>query len=729
MSDNYLVEVNRFGFSADSIEDVRRNALASNHWPVVYVLSSGDSDLAYVGETTDALTRMSAHLKNADKARLNILHLICSERFNKSATLDIESSLIKYLAADGKYSLLNGNLGLVDHNYFQKDEVYAQIFKNIWNKLLAEGVARHSLNSIDNSDLFKYSPYKSLSPDQRQGLIGILNALQDDKIKDVIIRGGAGTGKSILAIYLFKLLYSDSVETKFREFSGEEAEICTLVDKIKSRFRNLKMALVVPMSSFRGTLKKAFKEIPGLKPSMVIAPAELAKQQYDIVLVDESHRLRRRVNLGAYFGAFDRACDSLGFDKYTSSELDWVRKQSTKSLFFYDENQVIKPSDTSADDFSVLMSKSSTQTHLLMSQFRARGGNSYVEFLDSLFNMKLGPGKKYFSKNYELNVFDSLDLMVSAIRKKNAACGLSRLIAGYSWPWISKNDNSLYDIEIDGTKLRWNTTNTDWINSAHAIDEVGCIHTTQGYDLNYAGIIFGEEISFDRDQNAIVIDKSKYHDRNGRQGITDSEELKKYILNIYRTIMLRGIRGTFVYACDKELRDYLAEHIPMHASSAEIKKENTVELKPFVNSVPFYDLKVAAGDFSSLQAAEHKEWVAVPDDVIVSENLFACRVVGESMNRIIPNNSVALFRFERGGSRNGKIVLVEHSTVIDGDSGSHYTVKEYQSFKLEDVGGWHNQKILLKPRSYDESFEPIELTEDQSSHYRVVGEFVRVLDD
>jgi hypothetical protein len=98
------------------------------------------------------------------------------------------------------------------------------------------------------------------------------------------------------------------------------------------------------------------------------------------------------------------------------------------------------------------------------------------------------------------------------------------------------------------------------------------------------------------------------------------------------------------------------------------------------------------------------------------------------MNRVIPNNSICLFRSERGGSRNGKIVLVEHSDAIDGDTGSNYTVKEYQSIKREGEGGWEHKEISLIPKSNDPSFEPIVLTEGQSSSYRVIGEFVRVLE-
>ena len=726
MSHEHLVEVNRYTFSLETMEGIRSNAYASNYWPLVYVLSDGTKEQAYIGETTDTLTRMNTHMKHNDKSQLTSVHLITSERFNKSATLDIESALIKYMAADGKYSLLNGNLGLVDHNYYQKSELYDHIFKEVWNKLRSEGVVEHSLESINNSDLFKYSPYKSLSYDQRQGLLGIMYALLDEKIDTLVIQGGAGTGKSILAIFLFKLLQSEESDLNFREFSTEEAELRDVLLHLRRLYNKPKMALVVPMTSFRNTLKKAFRNINGLSAEMVISPSELAKKTYDIVLVDESHRLRKRTNLGAYYGSFDKACEVLGFDKNTCSEVDWVCKQARKAVFFYDESQSIKPSDANPERFHELKTATTTQVQRLVSQFRVRGGNSYVEFLDELLSVRVQSEKKFSSKNYEFALFDSIDTMIKVIQEKNQQFGLSRLIAGYSWPWISKKDSSLFDIEIEGRPLRWNSTNTDWINSEKSVEEVGCIHTTQGYDLNYAAIIFGKEITYNKALNEITINAGQYFDRNGKQSIKSPSELKNYILNIYKTIMLRGIKGTFVYACNKELHEYLTQHIHLHPLCKTTPPEQAIKLTPYVNAVPFYDLQAAAGGFSEGQYVDHKSWIALPDDLTPSESLFACKVVGESMNKIIPNGATCLFRLERGGSRNGKIVLVERSDSIDGDSGSHYTVKEYESIKVEDGSDWYQRKILLKPNSYDNSFKTIELLDD-NSRYRVIGEFVRIL--
>lgn len=728
MSQPHLVEVNRYGFSAETLAGIKANAYATSNWPLVYILSDGATRCAYVGETTDTLTRLGTHLKHSQKKSLTTVHLISSDRFNKSATLDVESALIKYMAADGRFSLLNGNLGLVDHNYYQKEELYSQIFRETWDKLRAQGVAEHSLESIDNSDVFKYSPYKSLSFDQRQGLIQIMRALLNPGLKNLVVEGGAGTGKSVLAIFLFKLIHSDDPDLNLREFSEEEAELRDLLAQLKQVYLKPRMALVVPMASFRSTLKKAFRHVGGLHPDMVISPSELAQQHYDIVLVDESHRLRKRVNLGAYYGAFDKACAALGLNKHTCSEVDWVSQQSDKAVFFYDPKQSIKPSDANPADFGAIKSSPQSKVMTLVTQFRVQGGQNYVKFIGDLLNTRLATDEKFSSgSKYEFLLFDDMAALVKEINLRNQRHGLARLVAGYAWPWLSKKNPQEYDIEIDGVQLRWNSASTDWINVKGAEFEVGCIHTTQGYDLNYTGVIFGKEIRYDKSSDQIVIDKNSYFDRNGKQTIKTADELKQYILNIYRTIMLRGIKGTFVYACDKDLRDYLMQHIPMHESAVGKFTKPVVTLVPYVNAVPLYDLQAAAGGFSELQHAEQKNWIAAPQWVTVGESLFACRVIGESMNKIIPDGATCLFRLNPGGSRNGKIVLVECAEGHEDDAGSRYTVKEYESIKIATQEGWHHERIRLKPRSTNPEYITLELSNDDEHRYRVVGEFVCVM--
>ena len=107
-------------------------------------------------------------------------------------------------------------------------------------------------------------------------------------------------------------------------------------------------------------------------------------------------------------------------------------------------------------------------------------------------------------------------------------------------------------------------TDVDWINSKTSVEEVGCIHTTQGYDLNYSGIIFGREIDYNPITKSIEINKKMYFDTKGKDGIRDDNELKQFIINVYKTIMYRGIKGTYVYVVDKNLREYFEKYISIH---------------------------------------------------------------------------------------------------------------------------------------------------------------------
>jgi DUF2075 family protein len=249
----------------------------------------------------------------------------------------------------------------------------------------------------------------------------------------------------------------------------------------------------------------------------------------------------------------------LGFDIHEGTELDWILKQSKNQIFFYDEGQSIKPSDI--DQAKFIKQKWSASLLKLVSQHRVKGGMDYINYIDKLLHCRLEKGdKKFESEHYEFVLYDSLTDLYANLKKKEDEFGLCRLLSGYSWEWKSAK-NDVPDITIEGLNLKWNTTNEDWINSPNAFNEVGCIHTTQGYDLNYTGIIFGKEITYNPETKQIEINASQYFDKKGKQGIENPATLKAYILNIYKTMMLRGIRGTYVYVCDEGLREYLKELI------------------------------------------------------------------------------------------------------------------------------------------------------------------------
>ncbi len=518
-----MPDIKTFAFDKNKFDQIRNYKFGKN-WPVVYIAENGKE--MYVGETVNAYFRSKQHYENLDRRRLKTIHILTDEEFNKSAALDIESWIIQYMSADGQFILQNGNGGLQNHNYFDRAKYKAK-FELSWQKLREMGLARNALEDLKNSDLFKYSPYKSLTEDQFFIARKIFNDLQENVNNTYIINGKPGTGKTILATYLFKYL------------------------KEKEETKHLQMALIVPMSSLRTTIKKVFSKIKGLNAGMVIGPNGVVNKEYDLVIVDEAHRLQRRRNIMGY-GAYDAVNRMLGFNR-EATQLDWIMKSSKHQIFFYDENQSVKPSDVREEDFKKINAKRYTLT----TQMRVEAGEEYIKFIEDIFDLKT-PSKKDFG-DYDFEIYSDIHKMFADIKEKNKKYGLSRLVAGYAWPWhtrFGRESTQNYDIEIDGLKAIWNSTATDWVNSPNAINEVGCIHTVQGYDLNYVGVIIGPEFGYDPIKKKFLVNRDKYFDTNGRAGVTDPEELERYIINIYKTLLTRGIKGTFVYIVDQELRRY-----------------------------------------------------------------------------------------------------------------------------------------------------------------------------
>ena len=733
LSFDLSIEVSeKYDFNKQSLDIINHNPWVKNQWPLVYFIQNESRKVAYVGESTNFSSRIKDHLSNPKKSIFNQISIIGSDKFNKSATLDIESKLIQYISSEGTYELQNGNYGLINHNYYQQD-LYKNLFIKIWEKLVEKEIVSKSLEEIENSELFKYSPYKSLNEDQYNSVLEIIEGLAKKDSNKIFIRGSAGTGKTILATYLIKLLVSDISDSNIGDYSENEIQEINLIKSYKEKYPDAEIGLVVAMSSLRKTLQKVFRKIPGLKSSMIISPSDTFKKNYDLLIVDEAHRLRQYKNIG-WMGVFRKNNQRLDLDD-TGNELDWIIANSKNQIFFYDSAQSVKPSDIDSLHFEKLLNDKRVINIELKSQMRVNGGIDYISFVDDLLKLKRKEKSFYTPDNYDLLVFDSLKDLYDQLAIKEETYGLCRLIAGYSWPWLSdpKSKNpTLYaiDIEIDGLKLQWNRTDKDWINSPSSFEEVGCIHTTQGYDLNYTGVIFGEEIRYNKTTNEIEIDSNKYFDKNGKRGIDDIEDLKSYIINIYKTILYRGIRGSFIYACDENLREYFKEHITTYKPERKLRILPFNDVKPFINAVPLVDISAAAGIFSDLQIHSDFdfEWVELPINVMAQKGYFVCKVIGESMNKKIPNGSWCLFKKDPGGSREGKIVLVEHYNIQDSDYGAGYTVKSYYSKKVSSDDSWAHEEIILKPLSYDQNFEDIILHGDEINELKVVGEFITVLD-
>jgi DUF2075 family protein len=169
---------------------------------------------------------------------------------------------------------------------------------------------------------------------------------------------------------------------------------------------------------------------------------------------------------------------------------------------------------------------------------------------------------------YDLRFFDSFTDMRSEILRLDSEHGLSRLLAGYAWEFKTRHHPEVFDIALEGIEMRWNQTVTDWVNSPTSPQEVGSIHTIQGYDLNYAGVIIGNDIGYNPISKEIFLRRDNYFDKKGKEnnpvlGIEYSDDdVLHFVLNIYKVLLTRGIRGTFVYVCDPALREFLRGKFP-----------------------------------------------------------------------------------------------------------------------------------------------------------------------
>lgn len=541
------------------------------NWPVVYTINN-DSEV-YIGESTSAANRMMQHLANSARKGLRHARIVFDDSFNKSACLDLESRLIQIFAGDPKYSVQNLSLGIVESDYFDREK-YQKRFDEIFEELVNGGVLSRSIPDIVNSDLFKFSPFKSLNQEQSVAVEGVLEHLAEEietgAHPSMVVQGDPGTGKTIVAVYLLKLIadIARSAPDDVRDVDSMFADF--FQPGYRELFTGIRTALVIPQQSLRKTIKKVFRNTPGLHSDMVIGPFDVgnSKEKFDLLIVDESHRLGRRSNQSSamqnrYFR--DINIRLFGEDRDSITQLDWIRAQSNHQVLLLDKAQSVRPSDISHEDLDTLLAESEREGSLfnLVSQMRVSGGNDYIEYVRNLFDGNQLALKSF--GDYDVRLFEDLTEMRSEILARDAESGLARLVAGFAWKWVSKKAPTFPDIKIGNVDLFWNRTAVDWVNSPTALEEVGSIHTVQGYDLNYAGVIIGRDLYFDEEKHKIEFSRENYFDARGKENLSrlglsfSDDEILELVKNIYRVLLTRGIKGTYIYVCDEPLRRYLAQ--------------------------------------------------------------------------------------------------------------------------------------------------------------------------
>ena len=310
-------------------------------------------------------------------------------------------------------------------------------------------------------------------------------------------------------------------------------------------------------------------------------------------------------------------------------------------------------------------------------------------------------------------------------------------------------------------RRRWNLDKDGslWIVTPGSVEQVGCIHTCQGLELDYVGVIIGPDLAY-RD-GRIVTDATKRassdqsikglktklaKDRAGAISLADT-----IVKNTYRTLMTRGMKGCYVYCTDAPLAAYIRSRLRgtpstkatevageaapaaarMPSNAVPFRRVSLEERDARLVSAPVVELRSAVGAFSGSKALDvgAEYWVELPDWVRAQPGLFVAQVVGESMNRRIPNGSWCLFRAAPSGVRQGNVVVVQHHSIKDPETGEPYTIRLYSREKVPSKdGGWRHDRITLRPDSDQPQFAPIEINvADGDEGVSVVAEMLAVL--
>ncbi|HEY0258486.1 MAG TPA: DNA/RNA helicase domain-containing protein, partial [Lacisediminihabitans sp.] len=574
-------------FEAASIHDYPDPTGKLSNWPAVYAIN--DRRDIYIGETGNALRRMTQHRQDPKKQHLDVARILLDDTFHRSACYDLESLLIQWFYSDGTYTVINANDGHRNEEYAGRASFQPR-FREIFEELQKRGLFQRSLREIENSDYFKLSPFKSLVPDQERAILEILKVLFEDIEADrsttMVVSGNPGTGKTVVGISLIKTLRD--IEASRGVDDAEQGNPISdfFAQGYPELLRGLRFGIVVPQQSLRTSITKVFDRAPGLDRSMVLTAYDVGKaaEPYDVLVVDEAHRLNQRANQssGSLNAAFTSINERLfGEDSTEFTQLDWIRAQSKHTILLMDPAQSVRPADLPPEVIGEVVGEAKASHHFfpLKTQMRVKAGVDYIGFVREML-AGARPSRPDLGE-YEFALFDDIGAMEALIRERDREHGLSRLAAGYAWEWESDPKKKgmkriplaerPYDIEIDGHRWRWNSAEKDWINSPDALQEVGSIHTVQGYDLNYAGVIIGRDLRFDVARGEIRFDRTQYRDKKGfennrKRGVVYTDtDIERYVKNIYAVLLTRGIRGTYVYVCDEALREHLRAFIPAAA--------------------------------------------------------------------------------------------------------------------------------------------------------------------
>ena len=360
--------------------------------------------------------------------------------------------------------------------------------------------------------------------------------MDDGEKRVIIVQGGPGTGKTVVAINLLAKLTN-------------EDQFCQYVSK-NSAPRN------VYQKKLKGELRKS--SIDNMfKGSGIYTEAE--EDIVDTILVDEAHRLNEKSGM---------------FRNMGENQIKEIIHAARCSVFFIDESQRVTINDIgSVDEIKKWAELEGAQIEMmeLISQFRCNGSDGYLAWLDNTLDIRETANWDLEEIDYDFRVMDSPEEMRELILEKNKSShNRARILAGYCWDWLKDgvNDSDVHDIKIDDFEISWNLKNTTtFAIDEDSVNEAGCIHTSQGLEFDYVGVIIGDDLRYEDGKMITDFTKraktdqsikgiKKMYKENPEKAVKIADEIIK---NTYRTLMTRGMKGCYVYCTDSKLAEHMKE--------------------------------------------------------------------------------------------------------------------------------------------------------------------------
>jgi len=455
---------------------------------------------------------------------------------------------------------------------------------------------------------------------------------------------------------------------------------------------------------------------------------------FDVLVADEAHRIRENSN-NRYTPKSKRTKEP---------QIDELFRVAKLAIFFIDEQQIVRPNEVGSIQLirdgaaRAGINPKDISEFELKTQFRCSGSDAYLHWLDHVMGLRETESLR-FDPRMEFRIFDDPAVMMNEIRARNRESKNSaRIAAGFCWPWSApKKDGTLVpDVKIGSFELPWEKKDQfwKWATDDSGMEQVGTVYTAQGFEFDYIGVIFGRDLYYDPDEKSWKAAPEHSHDTQVKRA---NPRLIEHLKSVYRVLLSRAHKGVYVYFMDKETRKYFEESLGTAAAkeTAKISMPTSKELeilndiptsKQFKTHLPVYSLAAAAGGFGDAQQVEPLGWSKVSIGKALRKGMFIAQVKGKSMEPTIKDGSYCVFRLETGGSRNGKVVLVQSTMVEDPESGGKYTVKRYFSEKTNFPDGtWRHKRITLTPDNRD--YPDIILEDIDPTEFTVIAEFVQQL--